>query len=216
MKKKLLYCTVAVMTVAMLCLPKTGYAKRGMPDYVAEKSCGQDNAGGAQVLIAFATMYGRTFKVAERIAETLCADGYQVDIRFAKDITDSDLAAYDAVLLGSCIYIEKWHPDAIAFLEKYQAALAQKKVAYYCVCALMGMDSEDAAALVQEHYILPMYERFPDIAPLDIGAFGGAINYRILLPKDWFMLRLMFLPGGDWTDWEAVAAWADTISGLLR
>jgi len=216
MRKKLWSVVIVAAAVALLCSPQEGHAKRGMPDYVVETGCGQENTGGAKVLIAFATHYGRTFKIAESLAQTLCEDGYQVDIRFAKNVTEDDLAGYDAVVLGSCIYIERWHEDAIAFLEKYQSALSQKKVAYYCVCALMGMDMEDAAALVEEHYILPMYERFPDIAPVDVTAFGGAINYRILLPRDWIMLRLMFMPGGDWTDWEAVSAWADKLSGLLR
>jgi menaquinone-dependent protoporphyrinogen oxidase len=216
MKKIFFFSAVTVIIGVMLCFPQQGHARRGMPDYVVEESCGQDNAGGKKVLIAFATMYGRTFKVAERISETLCDDGYQVDIRFAKDITGDDLTGYDAVILGSNIYVEKWHDDAIAFLEKYRDTLAQKKIAYYCVSALMGMDFEDAPALVQEHYIDAMYEQFPDIAPLDIAAFAGAINYRILTPRDWFMLRIFFMPGGDWTDWEAVEAWAATISPLLQ
>jgi menaquinone-dependent protoporphyrinogen oxidase len=216
LSKKLL-CTIgALVIVALLFLPQPVHAKRGMPEYVVEKSCGQENADGTTVLIAFATNYGRTYKIAEAISETLCADGYRVDIRFAKNLSEEELTEYDAVILGSCIYIEEWHPDALAFLKKYQATLAQKKVAYYCVCALMGMDFENAATLVDEHYILPMYERFPDITPLDVTAFAGAINYRILLPKDWLMLRLMFMPGGDWTDWDAVFAWADKISTLLR
>jgi len=183
---------------------------------VAEESCGQGNAGGEKVLLAFATMYGRTFKIAERISETLCEDGYQVDLKFAKDITEDDLADYDVVILGSNIYIEEWNKEAIDFLEEHKTELASKKVAYFCVCALLGMDFDDAAALTQEHYIQPMYERFPDIEPLDITAFAGAVNYRIMIAKDWFMMRLMFMPGGDWTDWEAVDTWADKISGLLQ
>lgn len=216
MKKQFFCGTVALIIGVMICFPQAGYAKRGMPDYVVEESCGQVSTGGAKVLIAFATMYGRTFKIAEGISETLCEDGYQVDIRFAKDITEDDLAAYDAVILGSNIYIEEWNKEALDFLEKYQPTLAQKKVAYYCVCALLGMDFDDAEALTQEHYIQPMYERFPDIEPLDITAFAGAVNYRIMTFRDWIMMRSMFMPGGDWTDWEAVDTWADKISGLLQ
>ncbi len=215
MKRNVLLTVTALMILgAMLCFPSAGFAKRGLPDYVVESSCG-DN--GTAVLIAIGTKYGRTFKIAERISEILCQDGFQVDIRFVKDVTEEDLSGYDAVILGSCIYIEHWHEDAIAFLDQYESALAAKNVAYYCVNALLGMTNiPDAAEMVDKYYIQPMYEDYPEISPLDIGAFAGAINYRILLWYDWFALRMMLMPGGDWTDWEAVDDWGEKISGMLQ
>lgn len=216
MKRKTVFITACIFYALLFCISTPAFAKRGLPDYVVETGCGDNNTGGAKVLISFATNYGRTFKIAQQIAEVLCQDGYQVDMRFAKNITESELAGYDAVILGSCIYIEKWHEDATAFLEKYQSMLAGKPVAYFCVNALLGMDIPDVAEMVNEYYIQPMYERYPEIQPRAIGAFAGAINYRILLPKDWLMLRLSFMPGGDWTDGEAVDTWAHDISALLR
>ena len=49
-----------------------------------------------------------------------------------------------------------------------------------------------------------------------IGAFAGAVNYRILKPKDWLLLRMVFMPKGDWTDWDAVTEWAENISALFE
>jgi len=204
-------CT-AVLLACLLLFPAGAAAKRGLPDDVVETSCGEDNTGGSMVLIAVGTRYGRTFKIAEKIGEVLCANGFQVDMRFVQNVAAEDLAYYDAVILGSNIYTEEWNTAALAFLESNRAALAQKQVAYYCVNALLGMDFEDAPELVQEHYLDPMYEEFPEISPLDVKAFAGAVNYRTMLFLDWIMMRLMFMPGGDWTDWDDVGDWAETIS----
>ncbi|MCP4717622.1 MAG: hypothetical protein GY868_21070 [Deltaproteobacteria bacterium] len=206
----------AVITIsALIFIPSAAIAKRGMPDYVVETNCGDNNTEGSMVLIAIGTNYGRTFKVAEKVAEVLCRDGYRVDIRFAQDVAAADLTYYDAVIAGSCIYIEKWHPDVLGFIEQHQSTLAEKAVAYYCVNGLMGLDYPGAEDIVDEHYIQPMYEQFPEISPLAVGAFAGAVNYRILLPLDWLKLRL-FMPGGDWTDWDSVEAWAEELSTQLE
>jgi len=216
MRRRSLPVVAGVVCAALCCFPAQGFAKRGLPDYVVEASCGDNASDAGRVLIAFATNYGTTYRVAEKVAEVLCDDGYRVDLRFAKDVTEADLSAYDAVILGSCIYIEQWHKDATAFLEKYQNILADKSVACFCVCGLLGMDMEDAAELADEHYLQPMYDAYPGIQFLSVTGFAGAVNYRILLPKDWWLLHLMFMPAGDWTDFEAVEAWAEDISGMLQ
>lgn len=207
---------IALVLACVLFWPAVGAAKRGLPDDIVETSCGADNSDGTRVLIVVGTKYGRTFEIAEEIGEILCTDGYQVDIFFVGNVSSDDLASYGAVIVGSHIYIEAWHEDILAFLEKNESVLGEKSVAYYCVNALEGMDFEDAAELVQEHYIDPMYDAYPEISPLDVKSFAGAINYRILLPKDWIMLRMMFMPGGDWTDWDEVVKWADEMSGQME
>lgn len=198
----------------IMALPASGFAKRGLPESCTETSCG-DNNTGMQVLVAVATNYGSTYNVGKEISEELCSQGFRVDLRFAENILEADLADYEAVIIGSCIYIEEWHEDALSFLESFEQTLAEKQVACYCVCGLLGMDLPSAPDLVDEYYVQPMYERF-DIDPLDVTAFAGAVNYRILLPIDWILLRLMFMPAGDWTDWNEVSTWANMIGGLLQ
>lgn len=214
MKKNVLVCTLACMCVALVCAPSASHAKRGMPDYVVEKSCGDTNIGPS-VLLAVATNYGSTYRVADVIAAVLCAQGYKVDLRFAKNVTDADLAGYDAVILGSCIYIEEWHADALAFLENNQGTLATIPLAYYCVNGLLGMNFDTKEELVHEHYLQPMYGRY-NLTPLDVKAFAGAVDYSILKPMDWLMLHLMFMPRGYWTDYAEVVNWAYEVSDLLK
>lgn len=212
MKKKLVLMCIGIACATLLCSPGTGHAKRGLPDSVIETSCGDNNTGGPKVLIAFATNYGSTYTVAEKVAEVLCGHGYMVDLRFAKNVTPAELLDYDAVIVGSCIYIEEWHEDALQFLENNQDTLSGIPVALYCVNGLLGMNFDTKEELVEEHYLQPMYTRFPKIHPVDVTAFAGVVNYRILKFKDWWLLHLMFMPRGNWTDFDAVESWAQEIS----
>jgi menaquinone-dependent protoporphyrinogen oxidase len=216
MRKNIFSAAVCIACAALFCLPAASHAKRGMPDYVIEKSYGDNNTGPA-LLIAFATNYGSTYRVAEVIAEVMSAEGYRVDLHFAKNIASGELDGYDAVILGSSIYIEKWHADALAFLDLHQDALADIPIAYYCVNGLLGMNFEGKEDLVEEHYVQPMYALYSSkFVPKDIAAFAGAVDYRILNFKDWMMLHLMFMPRGNWTDYAAVVSWAYEVSGKLQ
>ncbi len=199
----------------IMAVPASAFAKRGLPESCTETGCG-DNNTGTRVLVAVATNYGSTYNVGKEISEELCSQGFQVDLRFAHNVEESDLAGYGAVIVGSCIYIEEWHEDALSFLETFEQTLAEKQVAYYCVCGLLGMEIPSAPDMVDEYYVEPMFDRFPEIDPLDVTAFAGSVNYRILLPIDWILLRLMFMPAGNWTDWDEVRSWTDMIGGLLQ
>jgi len=81
------------------------------------------------VLIAYATRYGSTQEVAERIAATLRQAGLQVEVQAARQVRT--LEGYRAVVLGAPLYIGSWLKDARRFLTKHQAALAQVPVAMF-------------------------------------------------------------------------------------
>ncbi len=218
MKKRFVVFTLCVMCAALLFIPTASHAKRGMPDYVIEKTCGDNNTMPVgKILVAFATYYGSTFQIAEVIAEVFCGSGYEVDLKFAKNVTDAELATYDAVILGSNIYVEDWNAEAHAFLETNKDRLATIPLAYFCACGLLGyeiMDITTREELVDEHYVQPMYGMY-DLTPVDVKGFAGAVNYRILKPKDWLLLRLMFMPKGDWTNFAEIVEWAFELQDLL-
>ena len=214
MKKKLFVIAGCIVCMMLLCLPGLSHAKRGLPDYVVEKSYG-DNNTGARVLIAFATNYGSTYRIADVIAEVLSNEGFKVDLKFADNDT-IDLSKYDSVILGSSIYIENWNEKAVAFLEKNKTELASKKVAYYCVCMILGMDLGGKEKEYAENYIKKITTQFPEIVPKDAEVFAGALDYRILLPKDWIMLHSMFAQPGNWTDYADVVSWAYDVSDKLK
>ncbi|MCX5902475.1 MAG: hypothetical protein NTV89_03180, partial [Proteobacteria bacterium] len=155
------------------------------------------------------------YRIADVIAEVLSNEGFKVDLKFADNDT-IDLSKYDSVILGSNIYIENWNEKAVAFLEKNKTELASKKVAYYCVCMILGMDLGGKEKEYAANYIKKITTQFPEIVPKDAVAFAGAVDYRILLPKDWLLLHSMFAQPGNWTDYADVVAWAYDVSDKLK
>ncbi len=214
MKKRVLLACIGIMCGALLCSPATGHAKRGLPDYVVEKSYGDNNTGDS-VLFVVATYYGSTYRIAEVIAEVLSAEGFKVDIKLADNIM-GDISEYDAVILGSNIYIEDWNDDALVFLDEYKTELAAKKVAYYCVCAILGMDMGGKEEEYAANYIKKIADGYPEIVPVADAAFAGAVDYKTLKFKDWWLLRLMFMKQGNWTDYAGVVSWAYDLSDMLQ
>ena len=58
------------------------------------------------VLVAYASKYGATKEIAEKIGEVLQDAGCSVDVHSVSDV--KDLSGYQAVVLGSAAYIGGW------------------------------------------------------------------------------------------------------------
>ena len=67
-----------------------------------------------KVLVAYATKMGGTKGIADTIGDELTRDGIEAHVHNAADVTD--LKAYDAAVIGSAIYTNRWRPEAIRLL----------------------------------------------------------------------------------------------------
>ena len=63
-----------------------------------------------QILVTVASRHGATAEIGSAIADALRADGHVVDELAPEDVVD--VAAYDAVVLGSAVYTAHWLPAA--------------------------------------------------------------------------------------------------------
>jgi menaquinone-dependent protoporphyrinogen oxidase len=61
------------------------------------------------VLIAYATKYGATAEIAEKISEVLRQAGLTADVLPAAKV--SDVTPYQAVVLGSAVYAGQWRGE---------------------------------------------------------------------------------------------------------
>jgi len=91
------------------------------PDVRLSGRCHAD--GMARVLIAFASKRGSTAGIADAIATTIREAGHVVDCQPADGV--KNLGPYDAVVLGSAVYMKRWRGDAKHFLRKHSGELAQ-------------------------------------------------------------------------------------------
>ncbi|MCX5903339.1 MAG: flavodoxin domain-containing protein [Proteobacteria bacterium] len=200
--------------------PNTLAAPRTPADLI-EDSCGGSVSGEKRILVSYDTIHGSTAEVAKSIGAALCSRGFQVDIRFVSNVTS--LADYDAVILGSAIYEFRWLPDAAAFLKKNQAALSSLPVAYFIVCSALFQDTPENRDAVKKSFIDPVLTEYPDIKPLSIGLFGGAVDFKKeqynLFEK--IVLRILGLIAGfkdsaDWRNWDYINSWANEVGDQLQ
>ena len=63
------------------------------------------------ILVAYATKHGSTAEIAEAIGADLRERGHAVDVTSAHDV--HDVSTYDAVVVGSAVYLGHWQKDAL-------------------------------------------------------------------------------------------------------
>lgn len=164
---------------------------------------------GARVLVSYASQFGATQAIAETIGAALREAGAEVDVRLVLDV--NDLSGYQAVIVGSPIYNGQWLPEAIYFVQHYEATLRQMPVAYFVVSMTMREDTPEHRQRVLE-YLAMVREAAPTIEPVDIGLFAGKLDYHNLplLDRVLFWLRER-LPSGDFRNWNVVRTWVERV-----
>ena len=155
-----------------------------------------------KVLIAYASKAGSTSEVAEAMAEVLRAKGSQVDVKQIKNV--SDLGSYQAVILGSCIRMGSWLPEAADFVKKHKAELGKMPTAYFVMNATLREDTPENRKTVLA-YLDPVRAEFE---PGKIGLFAGKMDLNKLSFIDRMISKMVGSVEGDFRDWNAIRAWA--------
>ncbi len=165
-----------------------------------------------RVLVAYATKYGATAEIAEKIGQVLRQAGLQPDVLPADRV--SDLPAYGAVVLGSAVYIGRWRKEAVKFLKAHEGVLAGQSVWLFS----SGPTGEgDPVELTQGwRFPGPLQPIADRIQPRDIALFHGAVDVDKLNAIEKWMLKNVKSPVGDFRDWDAITAWATAIAAELQ
>lgn len=164
------------------------------------------------ILIAYATKYGATAEIAEKIGQTLRDIGWLADVHAAEAV--HDLNGYRAVILGSSVYAGAWRKEAVDFLTTHEAALAQRPVWFFSSGPTgSGQPSELMQGWRFPEAQRPIAER---IQPRDIAFFHGHLNLKRLNMAEKLIVKGIKAPTGDYRDWAMIAAWATNIAATLK
>jgi len=165
-----------------------------------------------RVLVTYASKYGSTAEIADKIGEVLRASGNQVNILPVKRV--DDLAVYDAVVLGSAVYIGKWRKSAAKFLKKNEAILVQRPVWLFS----SGPTGDGDPVELLEGWRFPKKQQpiAERIQPRDIVVFHGNVDVDVLNGIEKSMVTNVKVPVGDFRDWDTITTWAECIAEALE
>ncbi len=163
------------------------------------------------VLVAYATKYGATRGIAERIAEVLRQAGLQVTL--AEVGQAGSPTAYDAVVLGSGVYAGQWLAPAAAYLKTHAGALAGRPTWLF---SSGPTGSGDPVVLMQGwRFPQDLQALAEQIRPRDVAFFHGAIWPEKLNLAERLILKALKAPTGDFRDWAMIEGWARQIAAAL-
>lgn len=166
-----------------------------------------------KILVTCASKYGATAEIAKKIGEVLRQADLHVDVLDVDGVRD--LNQYSAVILGSAVYVGKWHKAAVKFLQDNEKALADRPVWLFW----SGPTGEgDPVELVDGVRLPPDLQPIADrIQPRDIAVFHGHINPdKISFIEKWAIKSLVKKPFGDFRDWGSITSWATFIADTLK
>jgi menaquinone-dependent protoporphyrinogen oxidase len=154
------------------------------------------------VLVAYASKRGSTEEIAGAVAQTLRDGGAEVDCLSASDVDDLD--RYDAVVLGSAVYMRRWRGDARRFLRKHAKALARRPFWVFS-SGPVGQPGEENPAWLEPRKIIAQAER---LGVREHVVFGGRVPAEPHGPLERSMVENCPPQYRDRRDWDEIRAWA--------
>ena len=79
-----------------------------------------------RVLVAYGSKHGATAGIAGEIGRVLDGEGFATEVLPAAEVRT--VADFDAVVLGSALYMGHWRRDALGCAHRFAADLAQRPV----------------------------------------------------------------------------------------
>ncbi len=159
-----------------------------------------------RVLVAVASKHGSTTEIAATIRAGLADHGLEADIERVDQVID--LHRYDAVILGSAVYMGRWLAPARLFINRFEDDLQTRPVWMFS----SGPTGDP-----------PRPDREPrEVA--DLVARAGAREHRVFAGRldkhelgfgERAVTAIVRAPQGDYRPWGDVEAWTTAIVGEL-
>jgi menaquinone-dependent protoporphyrinogen oxidase len=161
------------------------------------------------VLVTAASKHGATFELAGAIAHVLDDHGFLVELVEIDEV--SDLGRYEAVVLGSAVYLGQWLKQARSFVDAHAGELAQRPTWLFSSGPIVGdpptPDPADEAA--GRRALETVHGREHKL-------FAGKLDKSRLGLLEKAAVRAAHASEGDHRDWDEIHRWAAEIAAQLR
>jgi menaquinone-dependent protoporphyrinogen oxidase len=165
-----------------------------------------------KILVAYASKYGATKEIADKIGEVLKREGLQADVLPVKSV--KNLSEYKAVVIGSGVYIAKWRKEAARFLKSNEKLLSERPV--WLFSSGPAGDGNPLEKLKGWKFPTDLQATADSIKPRDNTVFFGDINTGKMNPLEKWVIKNVKSPVGDFRDWDAINKWAMGIAEALK
>jgi menaquinone-dependent protoporphyrinogen oxidase len=150
------------------------------------------------VLVAFASKHGATGEIATGVVQGLREGGLRAELRRAEEV--ADIGPYDAVVLGSAVYMGKWQAPAREFLKRFERELRVRPTWLFSSGPTGGSPDADAKVAASQ--------RLPEAVP----APGEIAKRAPRIGDDMTGMLERWMPRGDWRDFDQVKTWGRKIA----
>jgi menaquinone-dependent protoporphyrinogen oxidase len=160
-----------------------------------------------KVLVAAASRHGATAEIADAIGDVLRERGLDADVKRAEEV--HDLTGYDAVVLGSAVYIGKWLGPARDLVERRADELVTLPVWLFSSGPIGDpLRPEPDEAVAVDELVATTRARGHRL-------FGGKLDKKKLGFGEKAVVVAFRAPDGDFRDWDEIRAWASEIAADL-
>ena len=155
-----------------------------------------------KVLIAYTSRMGSTAEIAQAIGRELETAGFVVEVAGLKDV--GSIEGFDAVVIGSPVYMTQIEKDVAVFTARHRAGLSRVPVAAFTV----GIAPVDHRVGSVGDVLDKFRAALGPVKPVAITMFAGRLELARMSFVQRTMTGLMKVFTGDFRDWEAIRAWA--------
>lgn len=159
------------------------------------------------VLVAYASRMGSTQEIAAAIGDQLTTRGFDVEVAAAE--TTPSARSFDAVILGSALYMGRWERDAVDYLKRQAPDLTDRPT-WLFQSGPSGPPAEGKPTPTPGA-VRRLCDKIGLAAPT---TFGGNLDHS----RATGLLARWVSNGdlaGDFRDWDQIRAWADGVADQL-
>jgi menaquinone-dependent protoporphyrinogen oxidase len=161
----------------------------------------------SKVLVCYASKMGSTKEIAQAVGHHLTDAGFAVDV-FACDLAP-DARMYDAVVVGSALYLRHWRREALDYLKSQAPDLAERPT-WLFQSGPCGSGAWDEP--VSEPHAVHQLAAQIGLRPPT--TFGGRLERASATDR---MTRWVADGplAGDFRDWDRIRRWSEEIAAEL-
>ena len=159
-----------------------------------------------KVLVTAGSRHGSTKEIGQEIAAQVRASGHDCEFVNPNDVTS--IEEYDAVVIGSAIYVGQWMKEAKDFIERFQDDLTERKVWLFS-SGLSDTPSKEANSTPA------LLSRMGAVGATEHKRFAGKLVVIQLSVAERAAIMAARGKYGDARDMAAVRRWANRIATAL-